>query len=160
MFFVMLGKCILLIIKSYSLPFFQASELVRRSYDIKCKHLRQLESKRERSDQIDRTRAVVKDLYSRIKVAIHRIDSISKRIEELRDRELQPQLEELIEGYCNYSSSASLYVFFPLFLFMKAMENKVVYLHIQMRWIVRISSFQLKKICKKKFEVKYLSLFK
>lgn len=85
--------------------FFQASELVRRGYDIKCKHLRQLESKRERSEQIDRTRAVVKDLYSRIKVAIHRIDSISKRIEEIRDRELQPQLEELIEGYCKYSSS-------------------------------------------------------
>ncbi|OWM69083.1 protein ROLLING AND ERECT LEAF 2 [Punica granatum] len=76
----------------------KASELVRRQYDMKCRHLRQLQSKRERSDQIDRTRAVVKDLYSRIKVAIHRIDSISKRIEELRDGELQPQLEELIEG--------------------------------------------------------------
>ncbi|KAK4780120.1 hypothetical protein SAY87_016226 [Trapa incisa] len=76
----------------------KASEMVRKSYDIKCKHLRHIESKRERSEQIDRTRAVVKDLYSRIKVAIHRINSISKRIEEIRDTELQPQLEELIEG--------------------------------------------------------------
>lgn len=73
--------------------------MVRREYDLKCKFLRQLESNAESSSKIDKTRAVVKDLHSRIKVAIHRIDSISKRIEELRDQELQPQLEELIEGY-------------------------------------------------------------
>ncbi|KAM1056726.1 hypothetical protein ACFX13_030852 [Malus domestica] len=76
----------------------KASEMVRRDYDLKCKILRELESKGESSQKIDKTRAVVKDLHSRIRVAIHRIDSISKRIEELRDKELQPQLEELIEG--------------------------------------------------------------
>uniref|UniRef100_A0A5B6ZZN6 DUF632 domain-containing protein n=1 Tax=Davidia involucrata TaxID=16924 RepID=A0A5B6ZZN6_DAVIN len=76
----------------------KASEIVRREYDTKCKLLRQLESKGESSYKIDRKRAVVKDLHSRIRVAIHRIDSISKKIEELRDKELQPQLEELIEG--------------------------------------------------------------
>lgn len=48
---------------------------------------------------VDRTRAVVKDLYSRICVAIQRIDMISKNIEDLRDKELQPQLEELIGRY-------------------------------------------------------------
>ncbi|KAL5766276.1 hypothetical protein ACOSP7_016893 [Xanthoceras sorbifolium] len=76
----------------------KASEMIRREYDFKCKILRQLESKGESSNKIDKTRAIVKDLHSRIKVAIHRIDSISKRIEELRDTELQPQLEELIDG--------------------------------------------------------------
>ncbi|GFZ13053.1 bZIP transcription factor [Actinidia rufa] len=76
----------------------KASELVRKEYDLKRKFLRQLESKGESSDRIDKTRAVVKDLHSRIRVSIHRIDSISKKIEELRDTELQPQLEELIEG--------------------------------------------------------------
>ncbi|XP_004291725.1 PREDICTED: uncharacterized protein LOC101301359 isoform X2 [Fragaria vesca subsp. vesca] len=76
----------------------KASEMVRRDYDLKCKILRQLESKGESSQQVDKTRAVVKDLHSRIRVAIHRIDSISKRIENIRDRELQPQLEELIHG--------------------------------------------------------------
>ncbi|KAA8544459.1 hypothetical protein F0562_022501 [Nyssa sinensis] len=76
----------------------KASEIVRSEYDTKCKLLRQLESKGESSHKIDKTRAVVKDLHSRIRVAIHRIDSISKKIEELRDKELQPQLEELIEG--------------------------------------------------------------
>uniref|UniRef100_A0A5B6ZX80 DUF632 domain-containing protein n=1 Tax=Davidia involucrata TaxID=16924 RepID=A0A5B6ZX80_DAVIN len=76
----------------------KASEMVRRKYDMKCKLLRQLESKGESSHKIDKTRAIVKDLHSRIRVAIHRIDSISKKIEELRDKELQPQLDELIEG--------------------------------------------------------------
>ncbi|GLT33827.1 hypothetical protein SLA2020_083850 [Shorea laevis] len=76
----------------------KASEAVRREYDLRCKDLRQLESKVQSVQKIDKTRAVVKDLHSRIRVAIHRIDSISRRIEELRDKELQPQLEELIEG--------------------------------------------------------------
>lgn len=81
----------------------KACDEIRRNYDVKCKILRQLESKghldlKERTDRIGKTRASIKDLHSRIIVAIHRIDSISKRIEELRDKELQPQLEELIEG--------------------------------------------------------------
>ncbi|KAK3036146.1 hypothetical protein RJ639_029883 [Escallonia herrerae] len=73
--------------------------MVRKEYDQKCKLLRQLESEGRSFHSIDKTRAVVKDLHSRISVAIHRIDSISKKIEDLRDTELQPQLEELIEGY-------------------------------------------------------------
>ncbi|KAJ7002313.1 protein ALTERED PHOSPHATEARVATION RESPONSE 1 [Populus alba x Populus x berolinensis] len=79
----------------------KASEMVRREYDTNCKVLRQLESngKSLHNVKIDKTRAIVKDLHSRIRVALHRIDSISKRIEELRDKELQPQLEELIDGY-------------------------------------------------------------
>lgn len=78
---------------------------MRKEYDLKCKRLRELDSRSkqldfrgENSNKIDRTRAVVKDLHSRIGVAIHRIESISKTIEKLRDRELQPQLEELIGG--------------------------------------------------------------
>ncbi|CAE6014891.1 unnamed protein product [Arabidopsis arenosa] len=76
----------------------KGSQTVRREYDEKCRILRELESEGKSSQRIDKTRAVVKDLHSRIRVAIHRIDSISRRIEELRDNELQPQLEELIEG--------------------------------------------------------------
>ncbi|MCD7459014.1 hypothetical protein HAX54_039810 [Datura stramonium] len=76
----------------------KASEMIRSDYDVKRKLLRQLESKVETPQRIDKTRAVVKDLHSRIGVAIHRINSISRKIEEIRDKELQPQLEELIEG--------------------------------------------------------------
>lgn len=68
-----------------------------------CRLLTELESKDAQRSRIEKTRAEIKDLHSRIRVAIQRIDSISKSIEELRDKELQPQLEELIEGY-NLSS--------------------------------------------------------
>ncbi|KAK1291983.1 hypothetical protein QJS10_CPB17g01620 [Acorus calamus] len=76
----------------------KACGIIRREYDFKCKQLRHQESRGESPYKIDKTRATVKDLYSRIRVAIQRIDSISKKIEELRDKELQPQLEELIGG--------------------------------------------------------------
>ncbi|ONK54811.1 uncharacterized protein A4U43_UnF11050 [Asparagus officinalis] len=76
----------------------KASGIIRREYDMKCKLLRDQDSRNESRFKIDKTRASVKDLHSRIRVAIHRIDSISKTIEELRDKELQPQLEELIGG--------------------------------------------------------------
>ncbi|XP_040377941.1 protein ROLLING AND ERECT LEAF 2 [Oryza brachyantha] len=74
----------------------KASGAICRQYDEKCRQLRHQESKDESQMSIDRTRAVVKDLHSRIIVAIQRIDMISKNIEDLRDKELQPQLEELI----------------------------------------------------------------
>lgn len=74
----------------------KASGAICRQYDEKCRHLRHQESRGESQMSIDRTRAVVKDLHSRILVAIQRIDMISKNIEDLRDKELQPQLEELI----------------------------------------------------------------
>lgn len=47
---------------------------------------------------IDKTRSTVKDLHSRIRVAIYSVDSISKRIERMRDEELYPQLFEFTEG--------------------------------------------------------------
>ncbi|RWW89508.1 hypothetical protein BHE74_00001550, partial [Ensete ventricosum] len=75
-----------------------ASGMIRREYDMKCRLLRHKESISESRISVDKTRAVVKDLHSRIRVAIQRIDSISKKIEEIRDKELQPQLEELIGG--------------------------------------------------------------
>ncbi|KAH6765989.1 bZIP transcription factor [Perilla frutescens var. hirtella] len=73
----------------------KAGQVLRSNFDQKCKLLRQQES---RGENTDKTRAAVKGLHSRIRVAIQRIDSISKKIEEIRDKELQPQLEELIEG--------------------------------------------------------------
>ncbi|CAH9134515.1 unnamed protein product [Cuscuta epithymum] len=76
----------------------KACEIIRVEYDAKRKLLRQTESLGESQQKIDKTRAAVKDLHSRIGVAIHRINTISRKIEELRDEELQPQLEELIEG--------------------------------------------------------------
>ncbi|KAL1545074.1 nitrate regulatory gene2 protein-like isoform X2 [Salvia divinorum] len=61
----------------------------------KCRLLLEQESQ---EGNTDKTRAAVKGLHSRIRVSVQRIKSISKKIEEIRDRELQPQLEELLEG--------------------------------------------------------------
>lgn len=46
----------------------------------------------------DKTRASVKDLYARILVAIRSAESISGKIQKLRDEELQPQIIELLKG--------------------------------------------------------------
>ncbi|XP_031109019.1 nitrate regulatory gene2 protein-like [Ipomoea triloba] len=76
----------------------KAIELIRREYDRKRVQLRHQFAKDLSSQVIDKTRAVVKDLHSRIRVALYAVDSISKRIEKMRDEELLPQLLELIQG--------------------------------------------------------------
>ncbi|XP_043720963.1 protein ALTERED PHOSPHATE STARVATION RESPONSE 1-like [Telopea speciosissima] len=76
----------------------KASESIKKVYDQKCDQLRHQFARDMSPKVIDTTRAVVKDLHSRIRVAIHAVDSIAKRIEKLRDEELQPQLVELILG--------------------------------------------------------------
>ncbi|KAL5982145.1 hypothetical protein ACLOJK_016214 [Asimina triloba] len=76
----------------------KASESIWKAYDRKCNLLRHQFARDMSTHVIDKTRAIVKDLYSRVKVAIHAVDSIAKRIEKLRDDELQPQLLELVQG--------------------------------------------------------------
>ncbi|KAK3119249.1 hypothetical protein QOZ80_9BG0716620 [Eleusine coracana subsp. coracana] len=76
----------------------KASENVRKAYDEKCYLLRRQFARGLNAQLIDKTRAVVKDLHSRVSVAIQAVDAISKRIEKIRDEELQPQLVELNQG--------------------------------------------------------------
>jgi hypothetical protein len=78
---------------------FQASSSICKKYDEKCKQLSDQESRGKNQIITDFTRATVKDLHSRVLVAIQKIDFISKNIEDLRDKELQPQLDKLIEKY-------------------------------------------------------------
>lgn len=51
---------------------------------------------------MDKTRAAITDLHTQIKVSIQSVKAVSKRIETLRDEELQPQLLELIQGYVEH----------------------------------------------------------
>nr|KJB18187.1 hypothetical protein B456_003G038100 [Gossypium raimondii] len=76
----------------------KASESIRKEYDRRCDQLRHQFAKDISTQVIDKTRAVVKDLHSRIRVALHSVNTISKRIEKMRDEELQPQLVELTQG--------------------------------------------------------------
>lgn len=76
----------------------KAGDCIRRVYEKKCLQLRHEESRGASSEVIDKRRARIKDLHSRVRVAIEAVDSVSKRIQRLRDEELQPQLMELIQG--------------------------------------------------------------
>ncbi|XWS41541.1 hypothetical protein CRYUN_Cryun17cG0090600 [Craigia yunnanensis] len=76
----------------------KASESIRKGYDRKCDQLRHQFAKDISTQVIDKTRAVVKDLHSQIRVALHSVNTISKRIEKMRDEEMLPQLVELIQG--------------------------------------------------------------
>ncbi|KAJ9189522.1 hypothetical protein P3X46_000804 [Hevea brasiliensis] len=67
-------------------------------YERKCSRLRNQDVRGDDELAMDKTRAAVKDLYAGILVAIRSAESISKRIEKLRDEELQPQIVELLKG--------------------------------------------------------------
>ncbi|KAF5182432.1 Nitrate regulatory gene2 protein [Thalictrum thalictroides] len=76
----------------------KAGDQTRKIYERKCSQLRNHDVRGDDIRSMDKTRSAVKDLYSRILVAIRTAESISKKIEKLRDEELQPQLVELLKG--------------------------------------------------------------
>lgn len=73
--------------------------MTRKLYEKKCSRLKHQNVRGDDELTTDKTRAAVKDLYARILVAIRSAESISKRIQILRDEELQPQIVELLKGY-------------------------------------------------------------
>ncbi|XP_012088463.1 protein ROLLING AND ERECT LEAF 2 isoform X2 [Jatropha curcas] len=76
----------------------KAGDQTRKMYQRKCSHLRGLNGKGEDFCSMDKSTAQIKELHSRISVTIRSVESISNRIEKLRDEELQPQLLELLHG--------------------------------------------------------------
>ncbi|KAG6711988.1 hypothetical protein I3842_05G083000 [Carya illinoinensis] len=76
----------------------KAGDSTRKIYEKKCLRLRNQDVRGDGEQTLDKTRAAVKDLYARILVAIRSAESISKRIQKLRDEELQPQIVELLKG--------------------------------------------------------------
>ncbi|KAJ6937178.1 protein ALTERED PHOSPHATEARVATION RESPONSE 1-like [Populus alba x Populus x berolinensis] len=76
----------------------KAGDSTRKIYEKKCSRMRNQDVRGDDELTIDKTRAAVKDLYARILVAIRSAESISKRIEKLRDEELLPQIVELLKG--------------------------------------------------------------
>lgn len=71
---------------------------MRKNYEKKCSQLRNQDVRGDDELSLDKTRAAVKDLYARILVAIRSAESISERIQKMRDEELQPQIVELLKG--------------------------------------------------------------
>ncbi|GMJ07147.1 hypothetical protein like AT2G19090 [Hibiscus trionum] len=76
----------------------KSGEKVRIAYEKKSRQLRNQDVKGDDPFAVDKTRAAIRDLHTQLKVSIHSVEAISKRIETLRDEELQPQLLELVQG--------------------------------------------------------------
>ncbi|XP_021724977.1 uncharacterized protein LOC110692285 [Chenopodium quinoa] len=76
----------------------RSGERVRLAYEKKCTQLKNQAAKGDEPSTLEKTRIALRDLHTQIKVSIHSIEAISKRIETLRDEELQPQLLELVQG--------------------------------------------------------------
>ncbi|XP_075672793.1 uncharacterized protein LOC142642323 [Castanea sativa] len=76
----------------------RSGERVRIAYEKKCNQLRYQDVKGDDPSVVDKTRVAIRDLHTQIKVSIHSVEAVSKRIETLRDEELQPQLFELVQG--------------------------------------------------------------
>ncbi|KAK9078914.1 hypothetical protein SSX86_002973 [Deinandra increscens subsp. villosa] len=76
----------------------KAGERIRIAYDKKLAQLRNHDAKGDDHSYVHKTRTAIRDLHTQIKVSIHSVEAVSKRIETLRDQELQPQLLELIQG--------------------------------------------------------------
>lgn len=82
---------------SFSLSL-QNGDSIRKIYERKCNQLQNQDVRGDEGLMVDKSRAAVKDLYSRILVAIRSAETISKQIEKLIEEELEPQIRELLQG--------------------------------------------------------------
>ncbi|KAJ0516078.1 hypothetical protein HanHA89_Chr11g0409881 [Helianthus annuus] len=76
----------------------KGEERLRVIYEKTCKRLNELDAKGAESSKIDAAQASIKRLTTKLNVSIKAIDVISCEIDKVRDRELQPQVSQLIYG--------------------------------------------------------------
>lgn len=73
-------------------------EKMRLLHEEKKRRLVRLDEKGAESHKVDATRSLVRSLSTKIRIAIQVVDKISEKINNLRDEELWPQLNDFIEG--------------------------------------------------------------
>ncbi|XP_061344117.1 protein ALTERED PHOSPHATE STARVATION RESPONSE 1-like isoform X2 [Gastrolobium bilobum] len=76
----------------------KAEEKMRVMHDRKCHKLKRLDERGADFHKFDSTRTLIRDLSTKIRMAIQVVDKISMTINKIRDEELWPQLKELIHG--------------------------------------------------------------
>ncbi|KAK1274411.1 hypothetical protein QJS04_geneDACA009717 [Acorus gramineus] len=76
----------------------RAEEKMRIIHDRKQKELKRLDEKGAEAYKVDAVQTFVRNLSHKIRIAIQVVDSISRKINKLRDEELWPQTYELIQG--------------------------------------------------------------
>uniref|UniRef100_J3LA26 DUF632 domain-containing protein n=1 Tax=Oryza brachyantha TaxID=4533 RepID=J3LA26_ORYBR len=83
----------------------RAGERVRLAYEKKCALLRSQDANGAEPFAIEKTRAAMRDLRTKLDISITSVDSVSKRIAAVRRDELLPQLTQLIRGYHHHHRS-------------------------------------------------------
>ncbi|GKV23906.1 hypothetical protein SLEP1_g33583 [Rubroshorea leprosula] len=76
----------------------KAEEKMRVLHDAKCRKLKRLDEKGAEPQKVESTRTVIRSLSTKMRIAIEVVDKISVTINKIRDEELWPQLNELIQG--------------------------------------------------------------
>ncbi|GAB4853077.1 hypothetical protein Ancab_017262 [Ancistrocladus abbreviatus] len=76
----------------------KAEEKMRVMHDKKLQKLKRMDERGAEAHKIDATRTLVRSLSTKIRMAIQVVDRTSVTINKLRDEELWPQLNELIQG--------------------------------------------------------------
>ncbi|CAD5187410.1 unnamed protein product [Musa acuminata subsp. malaccensis] len=76
-----------------------AEEKIRVLYDRKCEYLRRLSERGAEAEKLEAVEISIRKLSTKIRIAIQVVGTISSKINQLRDEELWPQINELIQGY-------------------------------------------------------------
>ncbi|KAL5788972.1 hypothetical protein ACOSP7_005921 [Xanthoceras sorbifolium] len=76
----------------------KAEEKMRVVHERKVRKLKRLDERGAEAHKIDATRTLVRSLSTKIRIAIQVVDKVSVTINKIRDEELWPQLNELIQG--------------------------------------------------------------
>lgn len=86
------------------MTFLQHEEKMRVIHDMKVRKLKHLDERGAEAHKVDSTRTLIRGLSVKIGMAIQVVDKISVTINKIRDEELWPQLNELIQRYgmCNF----------------------------------------------------------
>ncbi|XP_047320065.1 protein ALTERED PHOSPHATE STARVATION RESPONSE 1-like [Impatiens glandulifera] len=83
----------------------KVEEKMRLLHDQKSEKLARMDKRGAEAHKIEATRMYIKNLSTKIRIAIQIVDKISVKINKLRDDELWPQLNELIQGLAKFWKS-------------------------------------------------------
>ncbi|KAK3152266.1 hypothetical protein QOZ80_2BG0156610 [Eleusine coracana subsp. coracana] len=76
----------------------RAGEKVRLAYEKKCDLLRSQDANGAEPYAIEKTRAAIRDLRTKLNISLTSVDNVSRRIAAVRDDELLPQLTQLVRA--------------------------------------------------------------
>lgn len=72
---------------------------MRLTHEQKRRQLKRLHERGAEATKVEATQTSIKTLSTSLNVAIQVVDKISETISKIRDEELWPQVNELIQGY-------------------------------------------------------------